>query len=85
MDKIGIWIILIGILSIILKRYNYIIILISIEIIIIGVSLLILNYSIKYNNIEGITTTIYLLTLGAVESALGLSILIELTRLYRGK
>ena len=78
MEKIGIWIIIIGLLSIILKRENYIIILVSIELIIIGITILFINYSLYNNNIEGIITSVYLLILGAAESAIGLTIIIKL-------
>ena len=78
MEKIGLIIIIIGLISILLKRENYIIILISIELIIIGITILFINYSIYFNNIEGITTSIYLLIIGAAESAIGLTIILKL-------
>jgi NADH-quinone oxidoreductase subunit K len=57
---------------------NYIIILVSIELIIIGITILFINYSLVYNNIEGITTSIYLLLLAAAETAIGLTIILKL-------
>jgi len=68
--------IIISIISIIKNRNNYIIILLTLELLLIGISLIFLDSSIKLDDLNGIISTIYLLTLGAIESAIGLTILI---------
>lgn len=68
--------ILISILSIIKNRNNYIIILLTLELLLIGISLIFLDSSLRLDDFNGIVTTIFLLTLGAIESAIGLTILI---------
>lgn len=68
--------IIISIISIIKNRNNYIIILLTLELLLIGISLIFLDSSIKLDDFNGIISTIYLLTLGAIESAIGLTILI---------
>ena len=60
------------------NRSNYLLVLISLELMLVGIAILfILNSS--YNegdDIMGILTSIYILTIGAAESSLGLSILV---------
>lgn len=68
--------ILISLISIIKNRNNYIIILLTLELLLIGISLIFLDSSLRLDDFNGIVTTIFLLTLGAIESAIGLTILI---------
>lgn len=76
MLKYSIIIIIISIISIIKNRNNYIIILLTLELLLIAISLIFLESSLFLDDINGIVTTIFLLTLGAIESAIGLTILI---------
>ena len=68
--------IIIGFINIFIKKQEYILILLSIEIILIGLSLLFLYNSIILDNISGLILSLYILILGATESAIGLSIII---------
>ena len=68
--------IFISLISIIKNRNNYIILLLTLELLLIGISLIFLDSSLRLDDFNGIVTTIYLLTLGAIESAIGLTILI---------
>lgn len=68
--------ILISLISIIKNRNNYIIILLTLELLLIGISLIFLDSSLRLDDFNGIVTTVFLLTLGAIESAIGLTILI---------
>lgn len=79
--KTTIMIIIIGWLSVIKNIKNYIKILISLEIILISISILILNSSILFDDIDGAITTIFILCIGAAETAIGLSILINYYRI----
>jgi len=76
MYNIGILTILISIISFIKNRNNYIILLLTLELFIIGISLLFISSSLILDDFNGILTTIYLYTIGAIESSIGLSILI---------
>lgn len=68
--------ILISLIAILKKINNYIIILLTLELLLIGICLIFLDSSLLLDDINGIISTIYLLTLGAIESAIGLTILI---------
>lgn len=68
--------ILISIIAILKNRNNYIIILLTLELLLIGITLIFLDSALFLDDINGIISTIYLLTLGAIESAIGLTILI---------
>lgn len=68
--------ILISIIAILKNRNNYIIILLTLELLLIGITLIFLDSALVLDDINGIISTIYLLTLGAIESAIGLTILI---------
>lgn len=63
-------------LSLIKNRNNYIILLLTLELLLIGICLIFLDSSIRLDDFNGILSTIFLLTLGAIESAIGLTILI---------
>lgn len=75
MIKIGIVLIMLSIISIIYNRKNYILILVSLELLLLGISLIFITSSIIFDDISGIMTALFLLTIGAAESAIGLSIL----------
>lgn len=75
MIKIGIVLIILSIISIINNRRNYIIILVSLELLLLGISLIFISSSILFDDMNGIMTALFLLTIGAAESAIGISIL----------
>lgn len=68
--------IIISFIAILKKINNYIIILLTLELLLIGICLIFLDSSLLLDDFNGIISTIYLLTLGAIESAIGLTILI---------
>lgn len=68
--------IFISIISIIKNRNNYIILLLTLELLLIGICLIFLDSSLYLDDYNGIISTVFLLTLGAIESAIGLTILI---------
>lgn len=76
LEEIGYFIILISMISIIKNRNNYIIILLSLELILIAISLIFISSSLYLDDFKGIVVSIFLYTIGAIESAIGLSILI---------
>lgn len=78
MLQIGITLIIISIISIIINKNNYIFILISLEILLLGISLIFISSSLFFDDLNGITTALFLLTIGAAESAIGLSILTKI-------
>lgn len=73
---LGVLGIIISIISIIKERKNYIILLLTFEIIIISITILYINTSIRFDDYTGIIYGLYLLIIGAIESALGLTLLI---------
>lgn len=75
MERIGIVLIMLSIISIIYNRKNYIIILVTLELFLLGISLIFISSSIIFDDMNGIMTALFLLTIGAAESAIGLSIL----------
>lgn len=75
MIEIGIVLIILSILSIVYNRKNYIIVLVSLELLLLGTSLIFISSSILFDDMNGIMTALFLLTIGAAESAIGLSIL----------
>ncbi len=81
MINIGIVLIVLSIVSIIYNRRRYIIVLVSLELLLLGISLIFISSSIIFDDMNGIMTALFLLTIGAAESAIGLSIL---TKTYSG-
>lgn len=75
MINIGIVLILLSIISIIYNRKNYIFVLVSLELLLLGISLIFISSSLIFDDMNGIMTALFLLTIGAAESAIGLSIL----------
>ena len=78
---IGSFIFLIGCLGIILNRKNLILLLMSLEILLLSITFLLLFFSIFLDSFIGQIFSIYLLTLSASESALGLGIFLAYYRL----
>lgn len=76
MLTIGIFLIIISILSIIKNRYNFIIVLLSFELLLISFSLFLIQASSNLDDFSGIINAILLLIMGAIETSIGLSILI---------
>lgn len=67
----------ISILGIIINRSNIILLLISIEVMLISISLNFLVLSSSINNFTGLIVAVFVITVAAVESAIGLSIMIS--------
>lgn len=72
---------LIGILGFTLNRKNIILLIISIEIMLLAVTLLVLISSFSFDDNMGQTFGIYIITMAAAESAIGLGILVAFYRL----
>ena len=66
----------IGIVGIFLNRKNIIVILMSIELILLAVNINLVAFSIFLNDITGQIFTLFILTVAAAESAIGLAILV---------
>ncbi len=68
---------LISIIKVTLTPINinngYIYILLSLELLLLGVSLIFISSALYMDDMDGIMTALYILTLGAAESAIGLS------------
>ena len=75
MEIIGYMAILTSLLSILKNFKNNIIILLSLELFFIGIAILFVDSSFYLDNLEGITTAVFILCLAATESAIGLTIL----------
>lgn len=75
MENIGKILIILSIISIIKNKKNYILVLISLELLLLGISLIFISSALLFDDMNGIMTALYLLTIGAAESAIGLSIL----------
>jgi NADH-ubiquinone oxidoreductase chain 4L len=73
---IVIYLIIISIISIIRHRYNRIVLLISLELLLISISIFFIYSSLYLDNIFGLYFSILLLSLGAIETAIGLSLLL---------
>ena len=67
--------IILSIISIIYNRKKYIFVLVSLELMLLGISLIFISSSLIFDDMNGIMTALFLLTIGAAESAIGLSIL----------
>ena len=66
---------LIGVLGLVLNRKNILIIIMSIELILLSVNLNFIIFSIYLNDVIGQIFVLFILTIAATESAIGLSIL----------
>ena len=76
MEKIGLLLIIVSVLSIILNYKNNIIILISLELLLIAISILFLNFSFYFDDLDGFLITFFLLVISAAEASIGLTILV---------
>lgn len=72
---------IISILGIVLNQSNIILILICIEMMLLSISLNFLSHAFIADNILGQLCSIYVITVAAVESAIGLSIMISFYKL----
>lgn len=72
---------IISIIGIVINKSNIILILICIEILLLSISLCFLSHSFVINNSFGQICSIYVITVAAVESAIGLSIIISFYKL----
>ena len=66
----------IGIIGIFLNRKNIIVILMSIELILLAVNINLVSFSIFLNDIAGQVFTLFILTVAAAETAIGLAIIV---------
>ena len=66
----------IGIVGIFINRKNIIIILMSIELILLSVNINLVSFSIYLQDLVGQIFTIFVLTVGAAEAAIGLAIIV---------
>jgi len=66
---------LIGVLGIVLNRKNILIILISIELMLLAINLNFIVFSIYLDDVIGLLFVLFILTIAATESAIGLAIL----------
>ena len=51
----------------------------SLELLLLGISLLFISYALSFDDLYGIITALFILTIGAAESAIGLSIFTRLS------
>jgi len=72
---------IIGICGVLLNRKNLILILVSVEILLLSVNLNFLVFSVLMDDIYGQIFSIYILTVAAAESAIGLAILVAFYKL----
>lgn len=68
-----------GILGFVLNRKNIILLLISIEMMLLAIAILVLVTSYSFDDIVGQTYSVYLITITAAESAVGLGLLVAAT------
>ena len=74
---------LLGVLGIVVNRKNIIILLMSIELMLLSINFNFIIYSRFLDDILGQTYSLYFLTIGAAESAIGLGILLAYYRVRR--
>lgn len=76
LNFIAIMLFVLGLLGIIFNRANLILVLMSIEIILLAVSINLLIFSFLLSSVLGQIFSIFILTVAAAESAIGLSIMV---------
>ena len=76
MNFIASILIIFSLINIIFKTYDIIILLLSIELLLIGISLKFIYFSFLFDNLNPLIFAIFILLIGAAESAIGLSIYI---------
>lgn len=69
-----------AIISLIKNYKNNILLLLSLELFFIGIALLFLNSSFYLDDVNGLLTTLFILCISATESAIGLTLLINLKK-----
>ena len=79
--NLSILLFLIGILGFVLNRKNIILMLISIEIMLLAITFLILLSSLSFDDILGQAYAVFIISIAAAESAIGLGILVAFYRL----
>merc|ERR1711920_507368 len=67
---------LLGLVGIYLNRKNIILVLMSIELMLLGISLNLLSFSVSLDDLLGQVFALFVLTVAAAESAIGLAILV---------
>ena len=72
---------LIGVLGLVLNRRNLLILLMSIELMLVGINLNFIFFSVYLDDILGQLFALYVLTVAAAESAIGLAIIVSLFRI----
>ena len=70
----------IGVAGIFLNRKNIIVILMSIELILLAVNINLVSFSAQLNDLSGQIFTLFILTVAAAESAIGLAIIVVFFR-----
>jgi len=80
-DIVNFFLFCLGLFGIILNRQNIIIILMSIELLLLAVNLNFIIFSIYLNDLVGQTFSLFILTIAAAESAIGLAILVVYYRI----
>jgi NADH-quinone oxidoreductase subunit K len=74
----------IGLIGMVINRNNLIILLMCVELMLLSVSTNLLAFSHQFNQAQGDVFVFFILTVAAVESAIGLAILVLLYRQHRG-
>jgi len=77
---VGVILFLVGILGILLNRKNILIMLMSIELILLAVNYNLIVFSVYLNDLVGELLALFVLTVAAAESAIGLAILVAYYR-----
>lgn len=80
---LGFWITYIGLLGLFFRITNLFYVLISFELLLLGLNLITISMTILYDNPQGFFIVYLLLVLAAVETALGLSLLVVYYRLRK--
>jgi NADH-quinone oxidoreductase subunit K len=71
---------LLGMIGIILNRKNLIIMLMSIELLLLAINLAFITFSVHLGDVKGQIISLFILTVAAAESAIGLAILVAYYR-----
>ena len=78
---IGLVLYVVGLWGILVVRFNLLMILMSIELILLGISITYIGYSLILDDLLGQILCLFILTIAASESAIGLSIMVVYYRL----
>lgn len=74
--KINLYIFFLGILGIITNRRHFLIVIICIEMLLLSVNMCFLIFSVQLDDVTGLLFSLFILTVAAAESAIGLAIII---------